>query len=86
MSELGYRCWAGTFHPAVNIPEGATDDTPPQFACSCMGSLAQHPDVAEALKTRESLPLWEAQAIAERNPPPRYPVVRVGDLGMVDGA
>jgi hypothetical protein len=75
-----YRCWAGTKHPAVNIPEDATDDTPLRFSCSCMGSLAQHPDVAKALETRESIPMWEARAIGERNPPPRWPVVRVGDL------
>jgi hypothetical protein len=64
----------------VSVPVDATDETLLRFSCGCMGSLAQHPDVAEALRTRSSVPVWEARAIAERNPPPRFPVVRVGDL------
>lgn len=75
-----YRCWAGTRHEAINVPEGATDDTLLQFHCACMGRLADHPDVKRELERGTELTMLDAQILAERRPPPRTPVVRVGDL------
>lgn len=80
MSEVGYRCWAGNFHPAHHIPEDATDDTLLSFHCDCMGSIAQAPPVRERLDRGKRVTLDQARNLAMWWTPPRNPVVRVGDL------
>lgn len=79
-----YRCWVGTKHEAICIPDGADDDTLLQFHCDCMGSIAMAPPVIEAVARNPALTLGEARFIAENWRPPRNPVVRVGDLASDD--
>lgn len=81
-----YRCWAGTKHPALRIPDDATEDTLLQFHCGCMGRFADAPPVKAALERGETVTLERAQFLTMHWQPPHNPVVRVGDLETAEDA